>query len=65
MKGHFEGIHLPGINLSKTKWPSLKKISFTEVETKVMDLSPQRFVLTLNEPFKNNCEQLWRPILKI
>ena len=40
-----------------------KKVSFDQVETKVMDLNPH-FGRLLNEPYKRNCDGLWKPILK-
>ena len=64
MNGHFNHVDLPNVNLTNIKWPSLKKVSFNQVETKVMDLNPQ-FGRLLNEPYKRNCDQLWNPILKI
>ena len=65
MNGDFNGINFPGINLSNISWPSIKKMSFTKTDTNVMELNPLRFGTLLHEPFKKNCDELWRSILKI
>ena len=64
MNGHFNNVHLPDVNLTNIKWPSLKKVSFNQVETQVINLNPY-FGTLLNEPFKSNCDGLWKPILKL
>ena len=64
MKGPFNHVDLPGVNLTNIRWPSLNKVSFDEVETKVMDLNPH-FGRVLNEPYKNNCDGLWKSVLKL
>ena len=64
MNGTFSDVDLPNVNLTNIRWPSLNKVSFDEVETKVMDLNPH-FGRVLNEPYKNNCDGLWKSILKI
>lgn len=63
MKGPFNNVHLPGVNLKNIKWPSLEKVSFNQVKTQVMNLNPY-FGTLLNEPYKRNCDGLWKPILK-
>ena len=64
MKGPFNHVDFPKVNLTNIKWPSLKKVSFCQVETKVMDLNPH-FGRLLNEPYKNNCDGLWKSISKL
>ena len=63
MDGNFNNVNLPGVNLTTIKWPSFKRTSLTQVETKVMDLNP-RFGTILNEPFNEICDQFWKPIFK-
>lgn len=62
MKGQFTDIKLPGINLANVKWPTLKKVALDKVETKVMNLNPEKFGTLLDNPFKKYCEDLWEPI---
>ena len=65
MKGQFTDIKLPGIHLENVKWPTLRKVAFDKLETKVMNLNPQKFGTLLDNPFKKYCEDLWEPILMV
>ena len=64
MEEQFINIKLPKINLTKVKWPTLKKVSSHQIETKAMELHPVNFGNLLNQPFRT-CEDLWQPILTV
>ena len=65
MDGQFTDIKLSGINLANVKWPTLRKVALDKLETKVMNLNPQKFGTLLDNPFKKYCEDLWEPILMV
>lgn len=56
-------INLPDINLENITWPTLSKDSTNSSITKVFELHPKRFGTILTEPFKANCDEIWKSIL--
>ena len=56
----FKNINLPGIHLSNITWPIHKR---SPVITYSMEIHPKTFGNVITDPFKNNCEAIWKEII--
>ena len=65
MKVQLKDINLPRLKIPDIKWPTVRKMSFDQVETQIINLNLDKFGLTLKESLTKSSEQLWNSIYKL
>jgi len=52
-----------GVNV--TNWPTFRISEQSPVTPKVMELNPKNFGHLWNDPYRGNCDGLWKPYFGI
>lgn len=59
----FKNINLPEMKLSNMTWPTFERESNNSINTYAIEMHPKRFGKIINEPFKHDCEAIWKSVL--